>query len=51
MGKDGTLPKSCLLDLFGRLADKGTNIRVLYVPGQWLDVDDAADIAKAGKFL
>ncbi|NQV84483.1 MAG: phosphoenolpyruvate mutase [Rhodospirillales bacterium] len=51
MGKDGSLPKACLLDLFARLADKGAEIRVIYVPGQWLDVDDAADIIKAGKFL
>ena len=51
MGKDGSLPKSCLLDLFGRLVDKGANIRVIYIPGQWLDVDDTADITKAGKFL
>ena len=51
MGKDGSLPKSCLLDLFGRLGENGADIRVIYVPGQWLDVDDAADIARAGKFL
>ncbi len=38
-------------DPFVRLAEKGTSIRVIYVPGQWLDVDDAADITKAGKFL
>lgn len=51
MGKDGTLPKASLLDLFARLVDKGASIRVIYVPGQWLDVDDATDITKAGKFL
>ena len=51
MGKDGSLPKSCLLDLFGRLGENGADIRVIYVPGQWLDVDDAADITRAGKFL
>ena len=48
---DGSLPKSGLLDLFQRLIDAGHSIRVVYVPGQWLDVDDAADITKAGKFL
>ncbi|HIC29412.1 MAG TPA: phosphoenolpyruvate mutase [Rhodospirillales bacterium] len=51
MGKDGSLPKMSLPDLFARLAEKGTSIRVIYVPGQWLDVDDAADITKAGNFL
>ncbi|MBT7944014.1 MAG: phosphoenolpyruvate mutase, partial [Alphaproteobacteria bacterium] len=34
MGKDGSQAKSCMLDLFGRLADKGAKIRVIYVPGQ-----------------
>ena len=51
MGKDASLPKASLLDLFARLADRGAEIRVIYVPGQWLDVDDAADITRAGKFL
>ncbi|MEE8351057.1 MAG: hypothetical protein V3R37_02540 [Rhodospirillales bacterium] len=30
---------------------KGANIGAVYAPGQWLDVDDAADFTKAGKFL
>jgi len=51
MGKDASLPKASLPDLFTRLAEQGHAIRVIYVPGQWLDVDDAADITKAGKFL
>jgi hypothetical protein len=45
------LPKSSMLDLLQRLIDKGTSIRAVYVPGQWLDVDDAADFTRAGKFL
>ena len=45
------LPKSSMLDLLQRLIDKGTSIRAIYVPGQWLDVDDAADFTRAGKFL
>jgi len=45
------LPKSSMLDLLQRLIDKGTSIRAVYVPGQWLDVDDAADFIRAGKFL
>ena len=45
------LPKSSMLDLLQRLIDKGTSIRAVYVPGQWLDVDNAADFTRAGKFL
>ena len=45
------LPKSSMLDLLQRLIDKGTSIRAVYVPGQWLDVEDAADFTRAGKFL
>lgn len=51
VGQDGSLPTSSLLDLFARLSDKGTEIRVIYVPGQWLDVDDASDFTKASRFL
>jgi len=51
LSQDGTLPQASLLELFPRLLDKGANIRTIYVPGQWLDVDDAADFTKAGKFL
>ncbi len=51
MGQDGSLPTSSLLDLFARLSDKGTEIRAIYVPGQWLDVDDASDFTKASRFL
>ena len=45
------LSLSSMLDLLQRLIDKGTSIRAVYVPGQWLDVDDAADFTRAGKFL
>ena len=45
------LSMSSMLDLLQRLIDKGTSIRAVYVPGQWLDVDDAADFTRAGKFL
>jgi phosphoenolpyruvate phosphomutase len=51
MRQDGTLAKVGLPDLFTRMVGQGTPIHVLYVAGQWLDVDDAADLAKAGKFL
>lgn len=51
MRAEGTLAKAGLPDVFTRLAGQGARIRVLYVTGQWLDVDDAADLARAGKFL
>ena len=51
MRKDGTLAKAGLPELFTRMAWQGTQIHVLYVAGQWLDVDDSADLVKAGKFL
>ncbi|MDD9878094.1 MAG: phosphocholine cytidylyltransferase family protein [Magnetovibrio sp.] len=51
MKGDGTLQQASLLDLFSRLADAGHEVRVIYVPGQWMDVDDAADLNEAGKFL
>lgn len=51
MKADGTFDKASLLDLFTRLADKGHDIRVAYVTGQWLDVDDALDLEKARDFL
>ncbi len=51
MRTDGSLRQSSMLDLFARLVNRGNPIRIIYVPGQWLDVDDAADFNKAGKFL
>ena len=45
------LSMSSMLDLLQRMIDKGTSIRAVYVPGQWLDVEDAADFTRAGKFL
>jgi phosphoenolpyruvate phosphomutase len=51
MRGDGTLGSGSLLDLFSRLAEAGTEIRVVYVTGEWLDVDDAADLAEADRFL
>ncbi len=51
MRRDGTLARAGLPDLFTRMAGQGTPIHVLYIAGQWLDVDDAADLTEAGKFL
>ena len=40
-----------LIDIFHRVAAKGHEIRVIYIPGQWLDVDNAQDMRAAGQFL
>ena len=51
MHKDGTLPKADLRDMFNRIALDGHQIHVHYVAGQWLDVDDLADVGTADRFL
>ena len=48
---EGILCDASLLTLFTRLAEKGRQVRVVYVAGQWLDVDDAADVEQARAFL
>jgi phosphoenolpyruvate phosphomutase len=48
---EGALATSSLIDVFQRLCASGTEIRVHYVTGHWLDVDNAADLAEALKFL
>jgi phosphoenolpyruvate phosphomutase len=51
MGADGSLPQASLPQFFTRLVERGHAVRVVYVTGQWLDVDVAADLVKADKFL
>jgi len=51
MRADGTLESADLNTLFSRLIKCGADIRVLYVTGHWLDVDNAADLENAQKFL
>jgi phosphoenolpyruvate phosphomutase len=51
MKTDGSLAAAGLPQLFARLLAKGERIEVMYVAGQWLDVDDAFDLAKARNFL
>ncbi len=51
MERDGTLGEASLIDLFTQLIDAGQSLRVLYVTGHWLDVDNAADLAAARSFL
>jgi len=51
MRSDGTLGNASLVDLFTRLIAAGRTLRVLYVTGHWLDVDNAQDLAAARSFL
>ena len=39
-----------LYDLFNHLVEQGQKIRVLYIAGHWLDVDNLDDLAKAQSF-
>jgi len=48
---EGALATSSMIDVFQRLCAGGTEIRVHYVTGHWLDVDNAVDLAEALKFL
>jgi phosphoenolpyruvate phosphomutase len=50
MRADDTLPRASLLELFSRLAAAGHRIEVVYITGNWLDVDDAFDLARARNF-
>ena len=51
MQDDGSLSGADLPMLLNRLAQAGEKIQVVYVTGHWLDVDDYADLIKAGRFL
>jgi phosphoenolpyruvate phosphomutase len=51
MRGDGTLDSAGLIDLFNRAIADGMDIRSLYIPGHWLDVDNADDLAEAASFL
>jgi len=51
MTKDGVLATASMIDVFTRLVDGGTDIRVVYITGHWLDVDNADDLEDAQKFL
>ena len=37
--------------LVGDLVASGHDVRVQYVTGQWLDIDDALDLARAGELV
>ncbi len=51
MKADGSWKTAGLPDLFGRLVARGVRLDVTYVAGQWLDVNDAYDLANARNFL
>jgi len=51
MEREGALARASLLDIFGRLLAKGERVDVIYIAGNWLDVDDVFDLAEARNFL
>jgi phosphoenolpyruvate phosphomutase len=51
MRADGSLENADMNTMFSRLAKAGADIRIVYVTGHWLDVDNAADLENAQKFL
>lgn len=51
MHGDGSLGKGDVPSLLNRLAAAGNEIRVQYTTGQWLDIDDALDLARARNLL
>lgn len=50
MEKDGSLGQASMLDLFHAMIQKGQKIDVVYFAGNWMDVDDMADLAQARNF-
>jgi phosphoenolpyruvate phosphomutase len=50
MKSDGSLAKANMTDLFNRLIDGGAKPQVVYITGNWLDVNDAFDLARARNF-
>jgi phosphoenolpyruvate phosphomutase len=51
MSADGSLEKASLTDLFTRLLARNVPIQILYVAGQWLDIDNPGDLRDASSFL
>jgi len=49
LGKNKNFKKFGMLDLFNNLIKNKIKINVLYIAGQWLDVNDAFDLAEARK--
>ena len=51
MQKDGTAQYATMIQLFERLIKKQESIHTIYISGNWLDIDNANDLADAQKFL
>ncbi len=51
MKADGSLGRGDVPSLLSRLASKGQDVHVQYITGQWLDIDDALDLARARNLL
>lgn len=51
MSTAGKLVKASMTDLFQSLTQSGNKIRVEYITGHWLDVDNKSDLLDAQKFL
>ena len=51
MFKSGELETASMTDLFERFTQSGENIKVEYITGHWLDVDNGSDLEDAQNFL
>jgi NDP-sugar pyrophosphorylase family protein len=51
MQQDGTARNATMIELFERLIKKQEPIHIVYISGNWLDIDNANDLADAQKFL
>ena len=51
MSTAGKLVKASMTDLFQSLTRSGNKIRVEYITGHWLEVDNKSDLLDAQKFL
>ena len=50
MKEDGSINTASMNDLINRLIDGGSDPQVVYITGNWLDVNDAFDLARARNF-
>lgn len=50
MKDDGSLQTAGMIDLLNRLVAGGAKPQVVYITGNWLDVNDAFDLARARNF-
>jgi phosphoenolpyruvate phosphomutase len=51
LAAEGALEHASLPTVLGRLIARGAAVRVVYIRGHWLDVNDAFDLAQARNFL